>query len=69
MHTCRIDGECDIDPLINEKLSIVAPAERGDLIGELKELFTAEIFFPELNRPNAAVQSLFDNGAEIAPRS
>lgn len=67
LHTGGVDGERDIDAVVNKKLGMVALTKHRYLIGELEDLFTAEIFFPQLNCADTAVQSLFDNGAQIAP--
>lgn len=64
-----VDHERDIDSVINKKLGVVTLTEQGDLIGDLEDLFTVEIFFSQLNRLNTAVQRPFKDGAKIAPPS
>ena len=51
-------GEGDVDPVVNEESGVIAAAEQVALLGEREQLFTAEIFFPQLNCFDAAVQRL-----------
>ena len=69
VHSAKFNGERDIDPVINKKLCVVALAERRDSAGKVKKTFAVEIFFPQLNSLDAAVQGLLEHPEELASLS
>ena len=59
LHARSVDRQCHVDSVIDKKRGIIIIAKTARLFGEREKLFSAQIFFAQLYRFDAAVQGFF----------